>query len=167
MIDLTTNSFKILSKGIAQSLIDHNATISSAESCTGGRVSSTFTMIPGASEWFCGGIVAYTRDAKQEVLGIDSKILSDGLVTRQCAEAMALGVAHLFHSTYAVSTTGVCGPSWSEGYAPTTAWISIVNTAHNTIRSYFYQEEDQGRRRNIEFLTRFVLKRLIEEIEAS
>lgn len=107
-----------LYKEVAELLKERGATLATAESCTGGRIASLLTQVAGASEWYRGGVVAYTREAKVHVLGVPEEELSDGLVSERCAIAMAQAAADRFGADFALSTTGVCGPSSSEGGAP-------------------------------------------------
>ena len=120
--------------------------IASVESCTGGRIASALTGVPGASEWFHTGVVTYTKESKRRVLGIPPEILDRGLVTEATAVAMAEAVARLTGADYAVATTGSTGPSASEGQAPLTVWIGIrtpLGTSAKLIRA-----ADRGRSSN-------------------
>jgi nicotinamide-nucleotide amidase len=82
-----------------------------AESCTGGLLGSTFTDVPGASEVFQGGIVAYHQDVKIEHLDVPEIIIQQhGAVSAETAVAMATGVAEKFSADYGLSTTGFAGP---------------------------------------------------------
>jgi PncC family amidohydrolase len=93
-------------------------TIAVAESCTGGLVAAALTDLPGSSEYFLGGVVAYANEAKVALLGVDKgTILRHGAVSRQVATQMAVGARNLFGSDLAVSVTGVAGPS-TEGDKP-------------------------------------------------
>lgn len=86
-------------------------TISTAESCTGGLVASRVTSIAGSSDYFLGGIVSYSNEAKHALLGVSDEILENrGAVSEECARAMAEGSRRAFGSNVAVSTTGIAGP---------------------------------------------------------
>jgi len=83
-----------------------------AESCTGGMVGSRLTAIPGASDVFVGGIIAYANEAKARDLGVPTGVLAaEGAVSEVVARAMAEGVAKRFHTESAIALTGVAGPS--------------------------------------------------------
>ena len=89
-----------------------NKTISFAESCTGGALSSSFTMIPGASKVFLGSIVSYSTYSKQELLKIDKSDLDKySPVSERIAITMAENVKKQFKSDYSISITGNAGPS--------------------------------------------------------
>ncbi|WP_101524754.1 CinA family protein [Nocardioides houyundeii] len=99
---------------------DSDATLSVAESLTGGLLAAAVTEVPGASAAFVGGVVAYATRVKSEVLGVPAEVVAtDGVVSASCAEAMAVGVRALLGSTWALSTTGVAGPGIQEGKAGT------------------------------------------------
>jgi nicotinamide-nucleotide amidase len=83
-----------------------------AESCSGGLLAARITNLPGASEYMRGGIVAYTYEAKEELLGVDSNLLQGkGAVSPEVAEAMAIGALERFAADVAVSVTGIAGPT--------------------------------------------------------
>jgi len=83
-----------------------------AESCSGGLLAARITNLPGASEYMRGGIVAYTYEAKEELLGVDPQLLKEkGAVSPEVAEAMAIGALARFEADVAVSITGIAGPT--------------------------------------------------------
>jgi len=82
-----------------------------AESCTGGLLAARITDLAGASEYFAGGVVSYSNEAKSELLGVDPKLIeAHGAVSPQVAEAMAIGALERFEADVAVSITGIAGP---------------------------------------------------------
>ncbi|MDO5036483.1 MAG: CinA family protein [Porphyromonas sp.] len=135
---------------VALYIRDHEGRLATAESCTGGLLAHQLTSVPGASEWYHTGVVAYTEESKRQLLGLTDEELRGGLVTRDCAEAMARRVAALSGADYAISTTGVCGPAVSEGYPPCTAWIGVATPTG--VFSTLYTSEDMGRSRNKELV---------------
>ena len=148
---------------IAKSLIAQDATLATAESCTGGRIAHLLTSEVGASEWYVGGVVASSRLAKKEVLGLSPESFSTGVVSEKCARAMARHAALLLNADYAVSTTGVCGPSGIEGFAPCYVWVAVKSP--RGISAYLIEAEDRGREGNIDFVAHEALRLLKEEIE--
>jgi nicotinamide-nucleotide amidase len=83
-----------------------------AESCSGGLLAARVTNLPGSSDYFLGGIVAYTYEAKEELLGVDPQFLKEkGAVSPEVAEAMAIGALARFDADVAVSITGIAGPT--------------------------------------------------------
>ena len=90
---------------------DSNLSISVAESCTGGQLSSAFVSEAGASDFFLGGVVTYSTESKVKILKIDSKkIDSYGVVSQEIAIEMSVKVRELFNSDISISTTGNAGP---------------------------------------------------------
>jgi nicotinamide-nucleotide amidase len=97
----------------------HHATLAVAESCTGGLLAERVTSVPGSSDYFLGGFVTYTRRMKTELLGVSEDILATcGAVSKETAEAMALGARLRTGATYALSITGVAGPGSGGESAP-------------------------------------------------
>ncbi len=114
-------------------LKERGETVATAESLTGGQLAALLTAAPGASETFLGGVVSYATDVKVEVLGVDPGIVErHGVVSAECARAMAQGVRSLMRSTYAVSTTGVAGPDEQEGKEPGTVYVGVAGPGGDT-----------------------------------
>ncbi len=87
------------------------ATVSLAESCTGGLASDLITNVPGSSDYFLGAVVCYSDRSKVEMLGVkEGTITYQGAVSEQCALEMAAGVRNRFHTSIGVSVTGIAGP---------------------------------------------------------
>lgn len=102
-------------------------TVSTAESLTGGQLATRFTETPGASETYLGGVVTYATELKKSMLGVDPDIVDNcGVVSEECAMAMASGVKALTGASYGISTTGVAGPAEQEGKAPGTVFVGIA-----------------------------------------
>ena len=95
------------------------ATLGTAESCTGGLVAATLTATPGSSEVVRGGVVSYWAEVKRDVLGVPEDLIETfGVVSEQCARAMAEGAARVLGCDYTVSTTGIAGPGGAEPGKP-------------------------------------------------
>ena len=93
-------------------LIEKHLTIATAESCTGGLLSSKLTDISGSSDYIKLNFVTYANEAKNEILGVNWNILNNfGAVSEQCAEAMANGLQARTHCDIALCTTGIAGPT--------------------------------------------------------
>ena len=90
-------------------------TLATAESCTGGGIGTAITAVAGASKVFVGGVISYTNDVKNRVLGVDQAVLDKyGAVSAPVAGAMASGVRNLLQADVAVSVTGLAGPGGDE-----------------------------------------------------
>ena len=105
------------------------ASLSTAESCTGGSIAARLTAIPGASAVFEGSIVAYANGIKTHVLGVDAQLIeAHGAVSEEVVRAMAEGVRKAMKTTYALATSGIAGPG---GATPTkavgTIWIALAS----------------------------------------
>jgi len=90
----------------------HGKTLAVAESCTGGLLAQRITEVPGASGYFRGGIVAYSNDVKENLLGVPREVLAThGAVSAECARAMAELARTRFDSDFALAITGIAGPN--------------------------------------------------------
>jgi len=93
--------------------------LSTAESCTGGRVAARITAVAGSSGYYLGGVVAYSNSVKSRVLDVAENLLEQhGAVSAPVAEAMAVGVCGRLGADLAVSTTGIAGPGGGSIYKP-------------------------------------------------
>jgi nicotinamide-nucleotide amidase len=102
-------------------------TVASAESLTGGRLAVLLTEIPGSSEVYKGGVIAYATEVKLGVLDVPESVVEQyGVVSPECAGAMARGVRRLTGATYGVSTTGVAGPVEQEGKPVGTVYVGVA-----------------------------------------
>ena len=101
--------------------------LAAAESMTGGRVQALITGISGASEFFLGGITAYTLEQKVKQLGVDrAHAAAVNCVSARVAEEMAWGACRLFNADLAVATTGYAEPAPTIGVAVPFAWVTVV-----------------------------------------
>jgi nicotinamide-nucleotide amidase len=109
----------ILEEQVGKLLLEKGLTLGTAESCTGGMIASRLTDIPGSSDYFKGGIVSYTNEVKNKVLGVSQEILNTfGAVSRETAEAMALGAREKINADLGLSVTGVAGPGGGTAEKP-------------------------------------------------
>ncbi len=112
---------------ILQGLTETTDTVATAESLTGGRLAARITDVPGSSAVYLGGVVSYATDVKMGVLDVPEEIVDEhGVVSAECAKAMAEGVRRLTGATYAVSTTGVAGPEEQEGKPVGTVYVGLA-----------------------------------------
>jgi PncC family amidohydrolase len=102
-------------------------TVATAESLTGGQLAVRFTETPGASETYLGGVVTYATELKVAMLDVDQAIVDEhGVVSAECAKAMASGVKAYTGASYGISTTGVAGPSEQEGKPVGTVFVGVA-----------------------------------------
>lgn len=109
-------------------LIERGGTLAVAESCTGGAIASKFTAQAGASTYFLCGVVSYSNESKSNVLGVKmSDITQFGAVSEQVAKAMAQGAKVISGANFAISTTGIAGPTGGSAEKPVgTVWIGVA-----------------------------------------
>ncbi len=141
---------RLTSKEINEILWRTHKTISTAESCTAGKISSILTSTPGASAYFKGGIVAYSEESKIKMLGVDADIIAEKTpVCEEVAKQMVIGAIKAFGSDYAVASTGFAGPGGPDlktGIRVGTIWVAAGN-AENIVTLCL--TEDEGRDHNV------------------
>ena len=103
-----------------------NATIATAESCTGGRLATALNALPGSSAYYLGSVVAYANEVKEQVLGVErDTLIQHGAVSEQTVREMAEGVRRLMRTDYAIATSGIAGPDGGTKEKPVgTVWIA-------------------------------------------
>lgn len=125
-------------------LSQKNLTLSTAESCTGGKIAETITAIAGASSYFRGGVVTYATDTKVSLLKVNQSIIDTySVVSKEVAEEMALGAQKLLQTDFAISTTGNAGPSKGDADAK----VGTVCFAIATPKGVFSEEFNFGQPR--------------------
>ena len=126
---------------VGELLRKSHATVSVAESCTGGMLGERFTSVAGSSDYFAGGFITYNNAMKTELLGVSPEILEEhGAVSKETAEAMAAGARRRTNSTYALSITGEAGPNPGSEAAPVgTVYVGVADAAgvHVVHRQFF------------------------------
>ena len=129
-------------------LKQRGATVSAAESCTGGEIAHLFTSVAGSSAYFLGSVTSYAISVKESVLGVPSSVINEhGVVSSQVAAAMAEGVRRVTGSDYSVATTGLAGPGGDEFNPEGTVWIGVSGPRGTRTVKYCYKND---RARNIE-----------------
>lgn len=118
-----------------------NISLATAESCTGGNISHQITQRAGSSTYFLGGVVSYSNEAKENVLRVNNEDIEQfGAVSEQVACQMAIGVREIMQSDYAVSTTGIAGPSGDTPKKPVgTVWIGVSSAQQTHARLFQFK----------------------------
>jgi nicotinamide-nucleotide amidase len=119
-------------EAVVGSLLRHkHATVAVAESATGGMLGERITSVPGSSDYFAGGFITYTNTMKTELLGVPPDLLAEhGSVSREVAEAMAIGARRRTHADYALSITGAAGPDSGDERIPVGGmWVGLADAA--------------------------------------
>lgn len=151
---------KILSKSISEMLYNSEKSLGTAESCTGGRIAEAIISVPGASNYFKGGIVSYTNEVKENILGVSHEVLEEQTaVCEEVAKEMVLGAIKALNVDYAISATGVAGPTGGTPEIPVgTIWIGYGSK--DDVRT-IKLTEDFGRDINLAIATNTGLKLML------
>ncbi len=144
---------------IGRMLSSSGKTLSAAESCTGGLISSLITSVAGSSAYYLGSVTSYANEVKTGVLGVPAEIIAEhGAVSGECVAAMAEGVRRLTGSDYSVATSGIAGPGGGSETKPVgLVWIG-VSSEHGT--ETFRMTFRNDRKRNIERFAASALNKL-------
>lgn len=134
---------------IGELLRKRKMTLSTAESCTGGSVAARITSVSGSSDYFKGGVVAYSNEVKMNLLYVSADTLEkQGAVSKETVIEMVKGAMNALKTDCAISTSGIAGPGGGTKEKPVgTVWIAVAYK--NEIRT-MKQEMDCGREKNIE-----------------
>ena len=136
-------------------------TLATAESCTGGGIGAALTAVPGASKVYVGGVVSYTNDVKNRVLGVEQAVLDKyGAVSAPVAGAMASGVRNLMQADVAVSVTGLAGPGGDEFGNPVgTVCIGYADKRQRLAKQFhFYGDREEIREQSVRAALQLVLE---------
>ncbi len=138
-----------LPEALGRMLMKRNATLSVAESCTGGYTGHLMTSIAGSSAYFVGGAITYSNALKHSILGVHKVTLEKhGAVSQQTVEEMAEGAVQAFHSDFAVAITGIAGPGGGSDEKPVgTVWIAVAGRGKTVSHLWRFTKD---RARNIE-----------------
>ena len=114
---------------IGRLLKERNATLCTAESCTGGEIAHMVTSVAGSSAYYRGSVVAYANDIKTSLLGVSaSDIEKHGAVSREVVSSLATGALKLFNTDYALATSGIAGPDGGSDAKPVgTLWMAVAS----------------------------------------
>ena len=156
---------KVTSRSVSELLWDMEKTVSTAESCTGGRIAEAIIAVPGASKYFKGGIISYVNEVKESLLGVDHQVLEEKTaVCEEVAIQMVKGACRTLNTDYAISATGIAGPSGGTKDIPVgTIWLACGN-ADRVIT--LKVEEDHGRDINLAIATNTAMQMFLEYLRA-
>ena len=155
---------KIISRDISQLLWEREETVSTAESCTGGRIAEAIMAVPGASKYFKGGIICYVDEVKENLLGVDHQLLEEKTAfCEEVAVAMVKGACKTLNTTYAVAATGIAGPTGGTKDIPVgTIWLAC-GTADDVVTCKV--EEDHGRDINLAIATNTAMQMFLNYLK--
>lgn len=148
---------KFLSKEISDLFWKEGLTLATAESCTAGNVAAAITSIPGSSHFYKGGIVAYSNEIKENLLGVNPETLENkGAVSEEAVLEMAKGAMKSMNSDCAIATSGIAGPTGGTPDKPVgTVWIAVAMKEKTATMKL---EGDEGRQKNIANATQKALQ---------
>lgn len=148
---------RILSRDINEMLWKTKKTLSTAESCTSGRVAAVITSQPGSSEYYLGGLVCYADSVKTSLLNVDASVIAEkSSVCEEVARQMVVGANKLFNSDYSIAVTGFAGPGGGTDEAPVgTIWVAVGNAEKIITKKL---EKDNGRDKNLAMATFYATK---------
>lgn len=130
----------ILAEALISRLKEKGQTVSSAESCTGGGVGHVLTAVSGSSAVFAGGVISYTNQVKEKILGVPAEILEEhGAVSSQTALTMAQGVRKLLGTDWGISVTGLAGPNSDDSGKPVgLVYVAASGQEKEEVRECFF-----------------------------
>lgn len=142
---------------VGKILLEQGKTISTAESCTGGLISSMLTSIPGSSKYFEGGVVSYSYQAKEDLLGVSAEtITTHGAVSEEVVTEMVIGACKTLKTDVAIAVSGIAGPSGGTEDKPVgTVWVAVGSPDRIVTRKYQFPAD---RQHNVELSTVMALE---------
>jgi nicotinamide-nucleotide amidase len=155
------HELEALALKLGRALLVRGWRVSTAESCTGGWIAKALTDVPGSSQWFVGGIVSYSNEAKAELLGVGAELLAQhGAVSEAVVRAMANGARARLHSQLAVAVSGIAGPDGGSPDKPigTVCFAFATPTVTGVARRVFPGGREAVRRQSVAF----ALERLVD-----
>jgi nicotinamide-nucleotide amidase len=162
MIDFES---KIISREVSQLLWEMEKTVSTAESCTGGRVAEAIIAVPGASKYFKGGIISYVDEVKETLLGVSAEVLAEQTaVCEDVARLMVQGACKTLNTDYAIAATGIAGPTGGTKEIPVgTIWLACGSPEKQVTMKV---EEDHGRDINLAIATNKAMQMFLEFLKS-
>ena len=152
---------KIISREISELLWEKEKTLSTAESCTGGRIAEAIIAVPGASKYFKGGIICYVNEVKENLLGVSRQLLEEKTaVCEEVAIELVKGACKALNTDYAISATGFAGPGGGTKEIPVgTIWLACGSPERVITMKV---EEDHGRDINLAIATNHAMELFLE-----
>jgi PncC family amidohydrolase len=141
------------------------ATVVTAESCTGGLIGNLLTNVSGSSDYFLGGVIAYSNEVKRNVLGVREETLATlGAVSAETAIEMAHGARRLLGADYVLSVTGIAGPAGGTAEKPVgLVYIAMVGPDVERCDRRVWQQDRLGnKRQSAEYALQMLIEHLAE-----
>ena len=149
---------------LAELCAEHNVTIGTVESCTGGAIAKSITSKAGSSQYFLGSIISYANEVKEQLVGVrETTLAKHGAVSEQTIKEMVAGGLQQLNSDYVVATSGIAGPSGGSKEKPVgLVWIGVGNTKTVRAKSFTFAKK---RTKNIQLFTMMALNELFQFIK--
>ena len=150
-------------QNLATNLASQNLKVTCAESCTGGLLAATLTRLPGSSAWFDMGFVTYSNEAKQQLLNVNPTTLAHyGAVSEEVVREMALGALISSKADYALSISGIAGPSGGSEDKPVgLVWFGLASKKRIWAESKLFNgERDQIRAQAVQYAIQLLASKL-------
>ena len=156
---------KIISREISQMLWEMEKTVSTAESCTGGRIAEAIIAVPGASKYFKGGIISYVDEVKANLLDVSREVLDEKTaVCEEVAMQMVQGACRTLNTDFAISATGIAGPTGGSKDIPVgTIWLACGTPDKQVTMKV---EEDHGRDINLAIATNKAMQMFLDFLKS-
>jgi PncC family amidohydrolase len=140
---MTNEPFEIT---VGQLLLKRHLTLATAESCTGGLIGHRLTNVPGSSDYFLGGIIAYANEVKERVLSVSQQTLeTHGAVSAETAIEMARGARRILDTDVAVSATGIAGPGGGTLDKPVgLVYIALAAPDFERMERFVWNQDREG-----------------------
>jgi PncC family amidohydrolase len=155
----------VLAEDIGKVLRIKKLTLAVAESCTGGKLGDLITEVPGSSDYFLGGVISYSNDAKTSLLGVDATTLkTKGAVSEEVALQMAAGARKILNADIGVGITGVAGPAGGTPQKPVgLVYIAVSSSGASVCRRNVFNGtrsviKDQSAQKALAMLREFLGK---------
>lgn len=151
-------------------LCEHQYTVTCAESCTGGLLAAELTRIAGSSAWFDMGFITYSNEAKQQLLGVNPATLDYyGAVSEETVREMALGALLAAKADFALSISGIAGPTGGSDEKPVgTVWFGLADKHHIWAQAALFSgNRDAVRAQAVQFALAFLLEKMTETEHAA
>nr|WP_257473292.1 competence/damage-inducible protein A [Prochlorococcus marinus] len=153
-----------LEESVFKLLLQREETVAVAESCTGGGIGSTLTKIPGSSKIFYGGVIAYSNLIKQEILDVPEEVINTyGAVSKEVVELMAKGVQKKFKVNWAISVSGIAGPTGGTKIKP----VGLVNFCIKGPKTLLTWEEKFGSNKTREDIQKLSVINALDRLRLS
>lgn len=148
------------------SCLERGLTVATAESCTGGMIAKLITDLPGSSGYFRGGVVSYSDEVKESLLGVPGdQLAAHGAVSAQVARSMAVGAMQRTEASLAVAVTGVSGPGGGSPAKPVgLTYVAVAGSSGVEVRRFVWTGD---RAANRESSARAAVELLLERLPAA